>query len=380
MTRWPLTPLAGHISEVTIRKGDSEAEILSVTNNRGFVRSLEVFDKQVFSEDASNYKLVRYNDLAYNPSRINVGSVARCTFREGGSVSPMYVVVRCKPSLLPQYLLYFLKSDIGRRHITHRSVGAVRSQLRFKDLEQIEVPLPPVVEQERIVRILDEADKLGRLRTGADAGTRNLISSLFSDMFNRSQGWPVETLSTLCDRVTVGYVGPMTTEYIEAGIPFLRGQNIKRGYIDLTDVIYVSHEFHRRLEKSAIRPRDVVSVRTGKPGTTAVVPEAIKVANCADLIVMTCGPRLNPFYLCELLNQRLGDVDKISGAVGIAQQHFNIGEARRLNIVVPPLSMQNEYERRVGRIRLLQELQSVSREQLETLTQSLLNRAFMGDL
>jgi hypothetical protein len=71
MSKWPIIPLKGHIVEVSNRKGATEAEMLSVTNTGGFVRSLDVFDKQVYSQDASTYKLVQYNDLAYNPSRIN---------------------------------------------------------------------------------------------------------------------------------------------------------------------------------------------------------------------------------------------------------------------------------------------------------------------
>ncbi len=74
----------------------------------------------------------------------------------------------------------------------------------------------------------------------------------------------------------------MAAEYGETGVPFLRGQNVKRGLLDLSAVLFVSDEFHRRLEKSSIKPGDVVSVRTGKPGTTAVVPNSLKVANCAD--------------------------------------------------------------------------------------------------
>jgi type I restriction enzyme, S subunit len=162
MKQWPVEALKGHISEVSFRKGDSEAEILSVTNADGFVRSRDVFDKQVYSEDTSNYKLVRFNDLAYNPSRINIGSVAVCQFKNGGAVSPMYVVVRCGSALVPKFLLYFLKSDLGRQHITHRCVGAVRFQLRFGDLERIQLPIPPREEQERIVGILATFRKIGR--------------------------------------------------------------------------------------------------------------------------------------------------------------------------------------------------------------------------
>ena len=78
---------------------------------------MDVFDKQVFSQDASNYKLVCFNELAYNPSRIDVVIVARCEFPQGGAVSPMYVVVRCRKTLLQQFLVYFLKSSMGLQHI-----------------------------------------------------------------------------------------------------------------------------------------------------------------------------------------------------------------------------------------------------------------------
>jgi type I restriction enzyme S subunit len=172
----------------------------------------------------------------------------------------------------------------------------------------------------------------------------------------------------------------MATEYRENGIPFLRGQNIKRGSIELTNVLYVSEDFHKRLAKSAIVPSDVVSVRTGKPGTTAVVPPELQVANCADLIVMTCGKRIHPDFLCEVLNQRLGDKEKIHGAVGIAQQHFNIGEAKRLKVIVPPIHLQRVFAARVTEIRELELAQAASRQQLDDLFQSLLHRAFQGAL
>ena len=239
MSRWPITPLKGHITEVSIRKGNTPAEVLSVTNTAGFVRSLDVFDKQVFSRDASNYKLVRFNDLAYNPSRINVGSVARCQVPEGGAISPMYVVVRCKDSLLPQFLLYFLKSSVGRQHITRRCVGAVRLMLRFGDLEQIELPLPPLPERARIVRILDEAQALRRLRIQADERTSRTITAMFLDMFGdpsaNPKGWSVDRageLMALCE-----YGTSEKANDTGQGVPILRMNNVTaEGLLDLSDL------------------------------------------------------------------------------------------------------------------------------------------------
>jgi type I restriction enzyme S subunit len=102
VTRWPTKPLGEFAEERTDRLRGDSATIYSVTNENGFVRSLDLFDKQVFSAGTGNYKRVGFHDLAYNPSRINVGSVALCEDEDGGAVSPMYVVVRIKPRLLPR--------------------------------------------------------------------------------------------------------------------------------------------------------------------------------------------------------------------------------------------------------------------------------------
>ena len=82
----------------------------------------------------------------------------------------------------------------------------------------------------------------------------------------RSNGaWPEVGLGQIAEEVTVGHVGPMTSEYVLVGIPFLRSLNIEPFRINLTDVQYISQEFHGRLKKSALKPGDVVIVRTGKP-------------------------------------------------------------------------------------------------------------------
>jgi hypothetical protein len=89
----------------------------------------------------------------------------------------------------------------------------------------------------------------------------------------------------------------MAHEYVSKGIPFLRSLNIRRNSVDPTDLKFISAEFHAKLQKSRLSPSDVVSVRTGKPGVTAVVPSAYDTANCADLIVFTCGQNIAPIFL-----------------------------------------------------------------------------------
>lgn len=151
--------------------------------------------------------------------------------------------------------------------------------------------------------------------------------------------WSLTRLGDVADEITVGYVGPMASEYTKSGVPFLRSQNVRPHRIDLEDVKYVSEEFHHRLGKSSLRPGDVVTVRTGKPGQTAVVPGWLPVSNCSDLVITRPGPRLNPGWLSYYLNWITET--HISGyLVGAVQQHFNVRAAENLVLELPPLAEQ----------------------------------------
>ena len=118
--------------------------------------------------------------------------------------------------------------------------------------------------------------------------------------------WPQVDLASLCREITVGHVGKMSDQYIQAGIPFLRSQDIAPGYIRTADLKFISEPFHERLKKSKLSPGDVVIVRTGYPGTAAVVPISLPVANCADLVIARPGPHLNSRYLAFTLNSPWG--------------------------------------------------------------------------
>ena len=151
--------------------------------------------------------------------------------------------------------------------------------------------------------------------------------------------WREVELGDVCDRVTVGHVGPMAAEYLPNGIPFLRSKNVREYRIVSEDLRFVSADFHQRLKKSRLVPGDVVIVRTGTPGTAAVIPPGIKEANCSDLVVVTPGPGLLSHFLAYYLNAAAHrQID--SAIVGAVQQHFNVGSARKLRIPLPPMAEQ----------------------------------------
>jgi type I restriction enzyme S subunit len=188
--------------------------------------------------------------------------------------------------------------------------------------------------------------------------------------------WPLKDLESVADEVTVGYVGSMATEYVDSGVPFLRSLNIERFKINERDLKYVSQEFHTRIKKSVLRSGDVAIVRTGKPGTCAVIPKWLGEANCSDLVIVRCGRHLRPEFLCYWVNS-MASHHISSHTVGAVQQHFNVGAAKKMKVAVPSLYLQDQVTAMLGaldeRIALLLETNAT----LEAIAQALFKSWFV---
>ena len=144
--------IGGAIVQISKRNKDNHlCNVLSVSNRQGFIKQSEQFeDRNVASDDTSNYKIVEKNDFAYNPARINVGSIARLTKFETGIVSPMYICSRTKDCLLPEYLELFFESRNFFYHIQKRLEGSVRLCLSYEELCNIPIVIPSIEKQKQV--------------------------------------------------------------------------------------------------------------------------------------------------------------------------------------------------------------------------------------
>ena len=121
--------LGDYIQEYSVRnKEEEDIPVYSVTNTQGFCQ--DYFGKKVASKDKSTYKNVPQGAFAYNPSRINVGSVDWQRLESKVIVSPLYNVFTVSPELDQQYLYYYLKSDITLHFIKSVARGSVRDNLK----------------------------------------------------------------------------------------------------------------------------------------------------------------------------------------------------------------------------------------------------------
>lgn len=180
----------GHIGsfaeEVSERnRSGNEARVLSVTNSRGFVLPEDQFERRVASADLSNYKVVRRGQYAYNPSRINVGSIARLDAWDEGVLSPMYVVFRLDEDKADSdYFLHWLDSHEARERIKKSAQGSVRETVSFSEFAALNIPLPPLNVQQALARYLNtlrrEITLLGQSVDALKSQKRGLMQKLLT--------------------------------------------------------------------------------------------------------------------------------------------------------------------------------------------------------
>ncbi|MBK9624975.1 MAG: restriction endonuclease subunit S [Rhodocyclaceae bacterium] len=166
-------------------RGGNDERVLSVTNSRGFVLPEDQFERRVASADLSNYKVVVRGQYAYNPSRINVGSIARLDDWDMGVLSPMYVVFGLDHAKVnSDYFLHWLDSHEARERIKKSAQGSVRETVSFTEFAAIAFPLPDLDRQAAIARYLntlrDEISTLGVYAEKLKEQKRGLMQKLLT--------------------------------------------------------------------------------------------------------------------------------------------------------------------------------------------------------
>jgi hypothetical protein len=180
LTNWPLVPLSEVLVERKERIGTPDADglpLLGVNNKDGLHRS-----GMPRIADMSRYLRIDGEWFAYNPMRVNVGSIGWAHSDSlCGVISPDYVVFSCKPQIKPQFLYWYLTSELGLQAINYQTAGSVRERLYFASLARVTIPLPPFEEQRKMIRriekILPKVDMLTALQTELARQTVTLLAA-----------------------------------------------------------------------------------------------------------------------------------------------------------------------------------------------------------
>lgn len=181
--KYPMREIGAYIEECNLRNDEAKYNALQLKG----VTSDGVFDvtkAKVQDLDFSNYKVVKKNDFAYNPSRINIGSIALST-ADVCIISPMYIVFHVSEDIIiPEYLaLWFRRTEFQRSTLFFAS-GSVRDTFGYKEMCNVKIPLPPIEVQQAIVNIYKCANEAKQIAEEADWLSRKVCPALLQHVIH----------------------------------------------------------------------------------------------------------------------------------------------------------------------------------------------------
>jgi len=250
-------------------------------------------------------------------------------------------------------------------------------------LASVPMPLPPLAEQERIVKLLDEADELRKLRAQADHRTADLIPALFHEMFgavDSKKKWPMVRFAEIGE----ARLGKMLDAKQQTGKHkrlYLRNANVQWNRLDLGDLLEMDFSEADR-EEFRLRPGDLLICEGGEVGRAAIWRDELPECYFQKALhrVRLHPSKATPEFVLHLL-QAIATANGFRDYVGSATiPHLTGVKLASIHIPFPPLPLQKEFAARVSEIRAVQAEQATSRRRLENLFQSMLHRAFKGEL
>ena len=257
-------------------------------------------------------------------------------------------VLRPKKEIYPHYLLYAINSSVAKRQFNAGLKGIGVPNLHLSVIRNARIN---VCHYEQQVKICDRLEKISNIIEARKQELQlldDLIKARFVELFgdeNNSKNWDIVNVEEVAD-VQVGVVIKPSQYYTDErnGIRAFRSLNVGAGFIKDDDWVYFTEEGHRKNSKSILKENDLLIVRSGAPGTSCVVTGEYAGYNAIDIIIAhpDCE-KVNPYYLCTFTNMPHGKKQIDEGTGGAAQQHFNVGKYNKLQLMLPPKVLQDEF-------------------------------------
>ncbi len=222
---WKRVKLRDCVEEVNERTTENNQYEVLTSSKSGIYSQEDYFDKQVASKDNTGYKIIKKGQFTYRSMSDNgTFTINRLENRDIGIVSPAYPVFEAI-SINPEYLKYFFQSEGFRKEIYNLSQGSTRTALKYKDLSNIEILLPSIKEQEKIVRILDNVDKIikkiEKLKNNIKLSKKYIMNINFGKIINKGK-----RMKEVCTFFSGGTPSSQNKKYYEGDIPFIRSAEI----------------------------------------------------------------------------------------------------------------------------------------------------------
>lgn len=348
---WSSAPLSEISSVLHEHAGDRDFETLSISAGIGFVNQAEKFGKELSGKQYSKYTVLRRGDFAYNKGnskRYPQGCTYMLRERDEAAVPNVFECFRIAKGH-PEYYEQLFINGFMNKQLTQKINHGVRDDgllnLTDDDFYSTIFPVPPLTEQQKIAEILATCDRVIELKQQLLEEKCRQKQWLMQKLLDPDSGvhlpgfetrmWKEIPLSEVFLYIRNGFVGTATPYYVDDGIPYIEGTNIQNGQWDLSEVLHISEEFHRKHPNSVLRTGDVVVVQSGHVGDCTVVTEKIDGSNSHAIIIMTPTPRVNPYFCACYINSPIGQGRLVGCITGNTVKHILASDMKKYLLPCP---------------------------------------------
>ncbi len=309
------------------------------------------------------------------------------------TLGPNSILIRPNENISTSKFLYlYFLSEIGKKQIDNISTGAAQKKFNKTSFRELEIPLPPLTEQQRIISLLDEVfAAIAKAKTNAEQNLKNakeLFESYLQGVFEKKgDGWEENHLEDLVDEkctLSYGIVQP-GLEYAD-GLPIIRPTDLSSRYIGLNGLKRIDPKLADGYKRTKLIGDELLLCVRGTTGVVSIATEDLKGANVTRGIVPI---RFN----LKIINQDFGYYLLISNYIqkqikaktyGAALMQINIGDLRKINTPYPSLKEQKYIVHKLDLLsaetKKLEEIYQNKVNEFEGLKKSILKKAFSGEL
>lgn len=279
-------------------------------------------------------------------TRVGVGKVAVNVVDMSTSQDIISLIDIDERAWSKDFLCKFIQAK--EKYLNSQARGATIKGIKIDVLAELKLPDISLEEQQYISQVIDTIKNIIAVRQDELQKLDELIKARFVEMFgneNNSKHWDVVNIEDVAN-VQVGVVIKPSQYYTDdySGIKAFRSLNIGEGYIKNSDWVCFTKDGNQKNSKSILKENDVLVVRSGAPGIACVVSKKYEGYNAIDIIIARPDLRkVNPYYLCTYTNMPHGRKQINEGIGGAAQQHFNVGKYNKVQLMLPPMGLQEDF-------------------------------------